>query len=295
MLEKTSKIVSNYILKVTLVFIYFTIAVTAFLILNNIFQWYEISIGQIVPAGLGAIGTLLLAWVTARTLEQNKDLVQSEKARIKPSIRRVGEYDTENSNNIVLGLENVGYGKAINIKILPQIYVRGVSTTWLSPHEKLDTYLSRRHTLPTIETRASSLYKQKDNIDLFTGNGGVLEGGEIDRFSTRIDYKNLNNSEWHINDESEHPDILLFTKLMEILSEEEMPGLGFHFILVYEDVLGNTYQTSIPGQIFTVTETEELSDILSNPNWIPELDRKYHKRNQIYNIKQKIKNKIRLN
>jgi len=295
MFEKLSDFINNNILKGILAFIYFTIAVTAFLVLNNIFQWYDVSIGQIVPAGLGAIGTLLLAWVTARTLEQNKDLVQSEKARIKPSIRRVGEYDTENPNNILIKLENVGYGKAINIKILPQIYVRGDSTIWLSPHEKLDTYLSRRQDLPTIETRTSSLYKQKDNIDIFTGDGGVLEGGEIAGFSTRIDYKNLSNSEWHLNDESEYPDIIVFTKLMQILNEKSALELGFHFTLVYEDVLGNTYQTSIPGQIFTVTETEELSDILSNPSWIPELDRKYHKRNRIHNIKQKIKQKLRLN
>lgn len=291
MFNKIKEQLGGHVLKFIIIFIWITIFGTLFLILNDIFAWYSLTIGRIVPAGLGAIGTLLLAWVTARTLKQNKDLVQSEKAQIKPSLRRIGKYsvDEENKNRIKLGLENVGYGKAVNIRIVPQIYARHVSSTF-SPHVKLESYTSDYsiEDLPNINVKETSLYKYEKDIDILTGSGGILESGESAVFSTRIDYKNTDNDEWEID--TEYPNVLVFDRLIDILSDEEdIPELGFRFILIYEDVLGNSYEQSIPGPLFRVSETDTLSDTLSNPTWVLGLDERAHKQNQINYIKGKIK------
>ena len=257
--------------KVVVIFIWLTIFFILVLILNEIFGWYSIEISQLIPAGLGAIGPLLLAWVTVRTLEQNKDLVRNQKAQIKPTLQRVGRYSADD-DEIKIELENVGYGKAIRIRMVPELYVRNFSK---DPHPTLNEYITENHDdLPAVVSSSNTLYKTEKDIDIFTGDGGVLESGDHEEFSMRIHYTNTNIDKYNLDeDDSEFPRLLVFHKLVEYLKGEGIDELGFQFILKYEDILGNEYEESIPGPLFDVEEIETLSEALTNHFWVMDLDR----------------------
>lgn len=254
------------------------------ILINEIFQIAVITISPVVPAGIGALGTLLLAWVTVRTLEQNEDLVQHQEAQLRPAIRQVGDLTGFNRNNIKIELENIGYGRAINMHVTTELYIRdfvGKENFDFDPYPSLSEFSTQiAPELPDIEFGRTPLYPDSKKVGVLSGSGGVLESGNQKKFSFRVDFRNADRPPFEPPSSSDYPPVLVFTKLNEVLKEHNVEEAGFRFVISYEDVLENEFEDTIAGPLFNPYEVSTIDDSLDPPFWILKADRALHEINE---------------
>lgn len=250
------------------------------IIINDIFQIAAITISPVVPAGIGALGTLLLAWVTVRTLEQNEDLVQHQEAQLRPAIRQVGDFTGFDRDNLKIELENIGYGKAINMHVTTEIYIRKFEDEEdcdIEPYPSLPEYSKHiAPDLPNIESGRTPLYLDSKNIGIISGSGGVLESGNQKKFSFRVDFSNADAPPFKPPSSSEYPPVIVFSKLIGILKDHSVEESGFRFVITYEDVLGNEFEDTIAGPLFDPNDVSTIEDSLGQPFWILKADKAMH-------------------
>lgn len=277
-LEKIKKYSSVLRRSILSLVIWATISVIAVVIANEFRGWYEIGITPVIPAGLSAIGTLLLAWATVRTLGQNAALIKQQKAQLKPILRHIGDYEQheDSGSNISLTLENVGYGKAVNIRLKPELY-------WGEefPYDPLNSHRENNDAgeiLPKLVGNLGQLYKVDNQHKMLSQvgsshiGGGVLESGDHDDFSRRIDFTNQSYDSTSSGNENhmDLPRTVVFTTLLDAVKKTNIKVLGFRFVLYYEDVLGNGYTDRLQGPMFEVDSVNDLSDALSGKYWFSE-------------------------
>ncbi|WP_424017996.1 hypothetical protein ACOZ4N_19330 [Halorientalis pallida] len=248
----------------------------AFVISAEIILPYSIPSIRSVVTGLGALGTLFLAWVTLKTLEQNENLIEKEKNRIeneenrvKPRIRRIGDYSVSDGIHdfLILEIDNTGNGKAINLHITPKLYCfDGDQMYSLSDYSEIDD------SLPKLETRTSALVEVNKNPLSFSEKGGTLNSESSKEFNFRPDFRNTEASVFSEEyDPSEEPAIFTFETLINN-GENNINRMGFTFVLKYEDVFGNEYNEKLLGNLFDPEAVDSLSDTLSNSFWNPEYE-----------------------
>lgn len=270
-------------------FVLATISVIIVLIANELFQWYPVTLPPAVPAGLGAIGTLVLAFVTVKSLKQNKKLIEHQQtqlerqaARAKPVLRLVGKVDQHEDYEdfLVMELENIGGDKAINIYIEMELYVRAESETIL-----FEEYIKKleQSEIPPLVSRCIPLYKKDHVLQIghssTSVSGGVLEKNKTAEFSQRVDFSNpLVESKEEVGEAGYYP-IVRFSRLIDGLKELDEDRMGFQFIITFEDIFGNSYEQVIWGPAFNTEELESLSDALPDVWWKKELDNKEGRRN----------------
>jgi len=257
------------------------------LISNVVWGWTEIDNLSAITAGLGAAGTLLLAWSTIRTLEQNKNLMEhqqqqlkNQEAQYRPLIRKASKFSTDedNQNVFLMELENSGEGKAVNLRLNPELYIKD---DW--PYKSLGDYLEDldgRIDIPTIVSRPTKLSESSTRDKDIIGKSGILESGETKEFYNRIDYLNTDSDMFeHIEiGDVTVPNAVVFSRLLDVLEMTDVEVLGFRFVVEYEDVLGNEYTEAFRGPLFKPDDVDSLSGALDNPLWDLEIDNKLSER-----------------
>jgi len=245
------------------------IAFITYILANEVFNWRTIESVAPITSGLGALGTLILAFVTLKTLEQNESLIQQQHAQQRPILRQLERPSTkpDNPEQIVFQFENVGEGKALNMRIVPKLYVRDVR-----PPKTISQYVDGRSNgtyIPTVESYEKGLVTIEKNPLNYSHKGAVLEAGSTGKFATRLDYRNLNVSIYDSDyDPSEEPKLLVFSHLLDYLEDSEIVGMGFQFKLIYEDIFGEEYEEELRGPVFSVGDDESLEEALHNPSWV---------------------------
>jgi len=224
------------------------------------------SISDIVTS-LGALGTLLLAWATLKTVRQNEDIITQREAKIRPKVRRVGEYSVNEGLNdsLVLELENVGSGKAINLQIIPILYILQGSTS-----QSIFDYTKQSSDIPTAKSYSQGLVTSDKNPLDYAHEGAVLESCETESFALRPDWRNLDvDIENYDPDSSEEPSLLVFERIIGLFDQSDVQEMGFRFKLTYEDIVGNEYEENLDGPRFVLEEVDSLSDGIGRYLWKP--------------------------
>lgn len=165
-------------------FVWVLIVLILIIMLIEVFGLFEIpSLGAIATA-LGALSTLLLAWATMKTVKQNEDIITQRRAQFRPKVRRVGEYSVQEGQGdfLILELENVGSGKAINLQITPELYILDDF-----PYQSLFEYTNESSNIPTAQSHPKSLVTSDKNPLDYSHEGAVLESGETRSFALRPD------------------------------------------------------------------------------------------------------------
>ena len=245
-----------------------------FIILNEIFVWVNVEFGELVPTGLGAIGTLLLAWVTVQTIRQNEELVKHQEARLRPILRNFGDIEggvsnkiRTSKNRIIIGFENIGEGKAIDINLKPRLYVYDDDT---GERIILSKYINQNKVaLPEIEPRLNTIYREADYRDIELHAGGVLDSGDRDKFTRRVDF---HNAERDRKDKTYPyvPNIIVFDWLLVLLkTRTNIEKMAMDYELEYRDILGNKYTRNINGEVFELEETEDFEEATGGPLYLP--------------------------
>lgn len=218
-----------------------------------------------ITTAFGALGTLLLAWVTSRTVKQNEEIITQREAKFRPKVRHVGGYSVDEGLNdsLVLELENVGNGKAFNLQITPELYILDDF-----PYQSLFEYTQKSNSLPTAQSHHQPLVTSDKNPLDYSHEGAVLETDETESFALRPDWKNLDVDHRNFDPDSvENPPLLVFHRVLELLSKTDVREMGFRFQLTYEDIFENSYEEEFRGPLFRVEEAESLSDAMGRQLW----------------------------
>lgn len=252
------------------IFIWTLIILIFIIILVEALGLFEIPSFGALASALGALGTLLLAWVTMRTVRQNEDIITQRRAQFRPKVRRVGEYSVEEGLNdfLILELENVGSGKAIDLQITPELYILDEY-----PYQSLLEYTNELGTIPTAESHPTSIVTSDKNPLDYSHEGAVLESGETRSFALRPDWRNLDVNRRNFDlDSSEEPPLLVFERIIRLFGQTNVQKMGFRFQLTYGDIFGNSYEDVFIGPIFVLEEVDSLSDAIGRHLWAMEVE-----------------------
>ncbi|WP_410764928.1 hypothetical protein [Haloferax sp. DFSO60] len=250
--------------KIISVLVWVLISGVILLIANDIFGWVSIGPSSTIVAGLGAIGPLLLAWSTIRTLSQNEELIKQELAQLTPIIRRLGDYsiNPEDKDHIQITLQNVGDGKAIRLGLIPQLYVSTESNSWL----KIEDFAKKSNgvnNIPQLTAHSFPIIKSDQTDILSAGKGGVLDPGETAKFSGRISFENEDvDAPVTELEDGELPSTVVFNKLLPELKQTDIERLGLRIKITYTDIRGNKATELFTGPACFIDEIESLSDML---------------------------------
>lgn len=222
-----------------------------------------------ITTALGALGALLLAWVTVRTVRQNENLIAQQEAQLRPKVRRISDFSTgeDTQNHLVFELENVGSGKAMSMKIISELYILGDS-----PPQSLLVYTNQSDEVPTSRNSSYPLVPLNKDTVGYPHGGGVLESGKTGSFTFRLSWRNLDADPGPYDpDSSKEPRQLVFGRMLRLLKQSEVKEIGFQFRLTYEDILGNEYEEEFLGPHCTIADVESLSDVISKRLWLIEI------------------------
>lgn len=247
------------------IFVWFLISVILLITSVEVLDLFEISSLSAIATALGALGTLLLAWVTLRTVRQNEDMITQQEAQLRPKVRRVGEYSVKEGLNdfLILELENAGSGKAINLQIVPELYILDGF-----PYQPLFEYTGQLSIIPTARSHLQSLVVSDKNPLDYSHEGAVLESGETESFALRPDWRNLDVDRRNFDpNSSEEPPLLVFERIIRLFDQTDVQEMGLRFQLTYEDILGNSYEEIFEGPLFVLAEVESLSDAMGRYLW----------------------------
>jgi len=253
------------------------IVLIVLLILNQWLGWVPIQNASLIASGMGAVGTLVLAWITFQTIRQNAKLVEHQQKQLefqqdksRPALRQVGDFMSgDNPDEICYELQNIGKGAAFDITFRTDILIPelGINTT-------VDSYDDRPgSSIPPLASRLGPARKNRDvNMTSIGPDGGVLEAGSTDSFTSRINFINESKSNTDIfeqeTDSDGFPLVIRFTPLIEELKKEEISSIIVQFSIMYEDIYDEDYKDSFQPRVVNIKEVNSAGDISDSALYI---------------------------
>jgi hypothetical protein len=276
--EDTRK--TNSIIEIsTTIFIFVLILAISALILNELFGWYQVGDTIAIASGMGAIGTLILAWFTFQSIRQNRKLVQQQQRQIehqkdksKPIIKQVGDFKPASENELKFKLKNAGRGDAYDIKIRSDIFVKesSINTANQSIAQTPD------NELPDLEGEYTSVYREhEDQTTRSIESIKVLESGEEDVLKFRIQLNNPNKSlSESVNEETDksYPPVIVFSNLLDILDELQTEHAVLQLTIQYNDIHDEKYKKTYLPWVIDLEEVDSVNDLINSPVYMQEED-----------------------